>query len=137
MKTIDTRDLYLRQQELQALKDAFEEAEAALKEATDDDREELEVTFEAAESEYGSDEEKELKELDELESEISEFRHGVQMIPEDDFEDYARELADDIGAVPKDASWPCTCIDWEQAADELKGDYTEVEYQGDTYLVRA
>jgi len=133
MKTIDTRDLYLRQQELQALKDAFEEAEAALKEATDDDR----VTFEAAESEYGSDEEKELKELDELESEISDFRHGEQMIAEDDFEDYARHLAREAGDVPQKLDWPFNCIDWEQAARELEADYTSVEYQGDTYLVRA
>ena len=59
------------------------------------------------------------------------------MILEDDFEDYARQLADDLGAIPDENRWPCTCIDWERAARELAMDYTSVEYQGDTYLVRS
>ncbi len=58
------------------------------------------------------------------------------MIPEDEFEDYARELAEDIGAISKDTQWPATCIDWEQAANELRHDYSEVEVNGVTYLYR-
>lgn len=35
---------------------------------------------------------------------------------------YAMELADDLGSVPDDAAWPCTCIDWDQAWRELSMD---------------
>lgn len=59
------------------------------------------------------------------------------LILESEFEDYARELADDIGAVDKNAGWPTRCIDWEQAAAELAQDYTTVTYQGNDYYNRA
>jgi len=42
-----------------------------------------------------------------------------------DDEDFAREMADSLGAVDKNASWPMNCIDWEQAAKELMYDYSE------------
>lgn len=64
------------------------------------------------------------------------WRHGETLIREDYFEDYAQELAEDIGAIGKDMPWPCTCIDWEQAAQELKQDYTESEFDGTTYYWR-
>lgn len=62
--------------------------------------------------------------------------YPVMLIRESYFQEYAQELADDIGAIPKDAGWPCTCIDWEQAARELRMDYSSVEYDGVTYLYR-
>lgn len=34
-------------------------------------------------------------------------------------QDYARDLADDLGLVDRDASWPNNFIDWKRAADEL------------------
>lgn len=40
-------------------------------------------------------------------------------------EDFAENMAEELGAVDKNASWPMTCIDWEQAAKELMYDYTE------------
>lgn len=43
----------------------------------------------------------------------------------DDDEDFAMQLANDIGAIDKNASWPQSCIDWEQAAKELMYDYCE------------
>jgi len=48
----------------------------------------------------------------------------VQGEIEDD-EDFAYETAESIGAIDKNASWPQTCIDWEQAAKELMYDYSE------------
>jgi hypothetical protein len=60
----------------------------------------------------------------------------VTLIRDSHFETYAQELAEDIGAIPSDAKWPCTCIDWEQAARELRMDYTSVEFDGITYWVR-
>ena len=36
----------------------------------------------------------------------------------------------------KDA-WPYTCIDWEQAARELRYDYTSVDFDDVTYWIRS
>lgn len=43
----------------------------------------------------------------------------------DNDEDFARDLAEQLGAVDKDAKWPMNCIDWEYAAKELMYEYTE------------
>ena len=32
--------------------------------------------------------------------------------------------------------WPNTCIDWDQAAGELKMDYSAVDFDGVTYWIR-
>lgn len=62
--------------------------------------------------------------------------YPVIFIADDDFEEYAQEFAEDIGAINRDATWPNTCIDWEQAAQELQHDYSTVEYDGITYWYR-
>jgi antirestriction protein len=71
--------------------------------------------------------------LDEIGDEAA---YGVSLIREDYFEDYARELAEDIGAIDADAAWPNNYIDWEAAANALQMDYTSIEIQGDTYYYR-
>ena len=38
-------------------------------------------------------------------------------------EEFAQNLADDLGLIPEDLSWPCNCLDWEGAARELMCDY--------------
>lgn len=40
-------------------------------------------------------------------------------------EDFAQQMAEDIGAIQTNVSWPYTCIDWELAARELMYDYSE------------
>jgi hypothetical protein len=50
---------------------------------------------------------------------------------------YQRLPAEDIGAISGDYQWLLSCIDWDQAADELKVDYTSVEYDGDTYYYQS
>ena len=92
---------------------------------------------------YSVDEQKDAQEeldtLLELESEIGSLeecaRHGVYFIDEDYFVEYAKEFAHDIGAIDSDTTWPATHIDWDAAADELRMDYTEVEFDGNSYLV--
>lgn len=61
------------------------------------------------------------------------------MIPDDEFEDYAWQLAEDIGAIgrEKDYTWPINHIDWKAASDELKMDFSEVEVDGTTYYFRS
>lgn len=82
----------------------------------------------------------ELKVLEDLESQASgyaaDWQHGESLIRESYFEEYAKEFAQDCGMIKDDAQWPNNCICWESAAEELKQDYTSVEFDGVTYLVR-
>jgi hypothetical protein len=62
--------------------------------------------------------------------------YPITLIREDHFQDYAQELAEDIGAINVNASWPNNCIDWKAAAEQLKMDYTSVNFDGITYYTR-
>src|SRR5215216_506825 len=53
------------------------------------------------------------------------------LILESYFERYAQDLAEELYEVAD--HWPFTCIDWSQAAEELKTDYTTYEIDGYTY----
>jgi hypothetical protein len=149
---IDSRDIIARIEYLQSEKEGLEdnesEAREALEEAkaTEDDKElaSLQDALQDAENAVvtwaESYECRELKALlalqDEAEGYSEDWRHGATLIRDSYFEDYARELAEDIGTIKEDADWPCNCIDWEQAADELKQDYTSVDFDGVEYWVR-
>lgn len=86
-----------------------------------EDQEELDRLYEFAEEAKGY---------------VPDWEYGETFISDDYFEDYARELAEDIGAIDPNASWPLNHIDWEAAADGLKMDYTSFEYEGMTYWAR-
>lgn len=62
--------------------------------------------------------------------------YPVSFIRDSYFEEYAEELAEDTGAISRDMQWPLNCIDWEQATNELKVDYSSVEIGGTTYWYR-
>lgn len=62
--------------------------------------------------------------------------YPVTLVRDSYFRDYAQELAEESGWVPTDAPWPARCIDWEQAAWELRMDYTSTEFDGVTYWYR-
>lgn len=62
--------------------------------------------------------------------------YPVTLIRDSYFKDYAQELAEDVGAVKVNATWPYTCIDWNQAARELQMDYTCADFNGVTYWFR-
>ena len=68
----------------------------------------------------------------------SEWEYGAGLIRADYFEDYAREFATEIGSLDPgmELRWPYTCIDWDQAAGELRMDYGSFEIGGVEYLVR-
>jgi hypothetical protein len=74
-----------------------------------------------------------LRFADEADGNSSGFRHGQSFISDDEFENYARELAKDCGMISDDEAWPLNRIDWEEAADDLKQDYTSIEFGGHTY----
>lgn len=114
---IDSRDIIARIEELESI-EGIEESIANLIE---------------------SDEATELVALRDLASQgesYSDWEHGAALIRDSHFKTYAMDLADDIGAVPNDATWPCTCIDWDKATRELQMDYTSIEFDDVTYWIR-
>lgn len=62
--------------------------------------------------------------------------YPVTLIRDSYFEEHAREIAEDTGAVSRDATWPNNHIDWTAAADELRADYSSVEFNGVTFWYR-
>ena len=88
---------------------------------------------------YGRDTFNEIEEIAELQDNINdrEFEYGMLLINELDFEDYCKELVEDIGDLPKDLPFYIKDnIDWSGVADDLKQDYSEVEFKDKTYLYR-
>lgn len=70
---------------------------------------------------------------------MADWQYGATLIRDSYFVQYAQELADDLGIINSNATagqWPLYHIDWEAAADELKQDYTEIDFDGVTYWVR-
>lgn len=144
MKTLDTRQLNDRLEELET---AFNEWKECLTvEQIAEIREEYSVQDEDDisdeefgwkwEDEVGSDAD-ELKNLTNLREEIGRsWKDGVELIREQDFEEYAQNYAESIGAIDRDGGWPACCIDWERAANQLMMDYSSVDYDGETYYYR-
>jgi hypothetical protein len=96
--------------------------------------------LEADEDTLDADDLEELNALRSLAQEAEsspDWQYGETLIAESYFQDYAEQLASDIGAISDDAKWPLTHIDWEAAAEELKQDYRHVEYRSTTYYIRA
>lgn len=129
---IDSRDIIARIEELTDERDAWIE---------NDDGDEGEQDRTAADwREEFPDEANELRALAELAEEAEgyapDWRYGEALIRDSYFIEFAQELAEDIGAIDKAASWPNTCIDWEQAARELQMDYTQVDFDGVAYWIR-
>ena len=82
----------------------------------------------------------ELAELEALKEELSDisdegFEYGIQLIHENDIDDYLRELLLDCGYIQKDMpSW--IEIDWGATYDNMKEDYRKLELNGATFYVR-
>jgi hypothetical protein len=78
-----------------------------------------------------------LRELADEASSSPDWEYGETLIRDSYFTDYAQELAEDCGLVNHESEWPARCIDWDQAADELKQDYFSVDFDGVEYWIRA
>ena len=140
---IDSRDVIARIEELQDAKEEFVLNESMIPEDVNPNPswEEVAIASNDAESRWeDTDEGQELKSLlalqDQAEGYASDWKYGESLIRDSYFEDYAKELAEDTGAIDKNLSWPNNCIDWKQAARELQMDYTSVEFDGVTYWIR-
>ena len=135
---IDTRYLAERREALkQEILDSFLENFPHYEEMTESFED---IRFEEEEIESWKedfeDELKEIEEIDNVENELgSEFEYGVTLVDVDDLEDFVEQDLEDCGYIPKDfPTW--IEIDWEATANNVKVDYTEVTYQGSSYLGR-
>lgn len=151
---IDSRDVIARIEELteerERLADAYKDASSALTEMLADDGNDdfakhmAALAVNQAQSAWAafneSDEATELKKLQALADEASgyaaDWKYGEALIRDSYFKEYAQEFAKERNMIPRDLKWPCTCIDWDQAARELQQDYTSVDFAGVTYWVR-
>ena len=155
---IDSRDVIDRIEYLEGERSTLESAVETAQEAVneyetpegtdpeDDEgidglRDDLEAARDALKEWDESDEDRELKALKSLQDEVEGYcpnwKYGAALIRESYFTEYAEELAGDITDYdPRKVHWPFTCIDWEKAADELKQDYTTVDFDGVDYYVR-
>lgn len=119
---IDSRDVIARIEELQSERDDYE---------PDD---ETAATWE----DENPDEAEELKTLEALaekgESYASDWIHGATLINESYFTEYAEDLIKDCYSL-KDIP-PFMVIDWEETADNIKVDYSEVDFDGTTFYIR-
>lgn len=106
---IDSRDVIARIEELEDTEDADEKEELTILE-----------TLATEASNYSSD-----------------WKYGEQLIRYSYFREYAEELADDLGLIDSNATWPMDCIDWDRAARELEQDYAEVMFGDVAYLIRS
>lgn len=64
------------------------------------------------------------------------WQYGEALIRDSYFKEYAQQLAEDIGAINADATWPNNCIDWDRAVRELQMDYSSVDFDGVDYWIR-
>ena len=139
MDTIDTRDLIAdRNDYKQAILYSFLDEFPQYEEMTDS-FEDIRFEEEELESwkEDWSDELNAIREINELEEGIcnGEFDFGIALIADDDFEHFVVQDLEDCGYIPENfPTW--IEIDWERTANNVKMDYSEVEFRGTTYLYR-
>lgn len=148
---LDVRSIIERFEELegekQNLEDALTEAHEAMEAAADNDQDLIDA-YETAKSEYAdwasSEDNQEFETLEKLLDDLrgnggdEQWRgdwYPVTLICDSYFEDYARELVQDIGDMPNGIPHYIE-IDWERTARNIRVDYSSVEFDGVTYWYR-
>lgn len=159
---MDSRDIIARIEELETDHESLVEAVDEAQEAYDDYLVELEDADELKEPDdteegreladqlafdrkalsdwLAGDEAKELETLKDFANGLEgygDWNYGETIIAESYFTEYAEEMAKDTGAIDPNAKWPLNHIDWDAAANELMQDYTESDFDGVTYYMRA
>ena len=146
--TIYSCDIINRIAELQELVDEQQDRIEEIKETLDYEQEQLtvasiaELEDELAELQnrnYLYCEKGELADLNKLAEEASsvtsEWEYGVSLIRDSHFKKHTIDEAYAIEESDKLGYWPFNCIDWDKATEELRADYTSIDFDGVTYLV--
>lgn len=124
---IDSRDVIARIEELTEMRDAW------------DDYNNGDNTIEIAPGPFGKEEADELAILEALakqgENYADDWEHGETLIRYSYFTEYVQELLEDCGDIPKNIPHYIE-IDWEATARNVMVDYTHIDFDGVTYLIR-
>ena len=138
---LDTRDLVEEREDLkQEILDSFLETFEHYAEQTEEfedilfDEEEIQSWKEDWQEELD-----EIAEIDRVEDEVcnGEFDSGTTLISEYDFQEYCEDFVRDCGDLPRNLPFYIeNNIDWSGIADDMRQNYSEVEYQGITYLFK-
>ena len=132
---LDTRDLDERLDYLTGIKDVRADWMDAKREAMSDA--EIDELENNEPEEFTDEMEKELAELEEAKSEISEWRDGKALIKDSHWVDFCREFVTDIGDLPSNLPiYIADNIDWEGVADDLSNDYGTIDIMGNTFYYR-
>lgn len=118
MDIIDSRDIIERIKELEEM----------IEESRINEQEQIDM----------ADEKEELRLLKSLEDEAEgcpDWKYGETLIREDYFTEYAMDLLKDTGDLPDDVPW-YVVIDKEKTADNIKQDYSIVDFDGVNYFIR-
>lgn len=118
---IDSREVIERIEELESEREDLESEDQKHEWNESEEATELKILLDLAEQGEG----------------CADWQYGETLINDSYFTTYAQELAEDIGAVDKNATWSNTCIDWEQAASELQQDYSAIDFDGTTFWIRS
>ena len=144
---IDSRDIIARIDELETdesmLQDTIIEAEEAL-ESSEGARAEMQAGKELTEArealvDFNEENEEELSSLKAVAEECknyADWKCGETLINEMYFIEYCMEFLVDCGYLPSDLP-SFIAIDEEQTAENMKDDYMEVDFDGETYLMRS
>lgn len=73
---------------------------------------------------------------DEAQECTREWIYGAQFVLEDEFTEYARQIAEETGMVDLNSNMS-NYIDWAAFANDLKMDYSEFTFEGYSYLTRS
>jgi hypothetical protein len=135
---IDSRDVIERIESLKAIRQDIADQDAP-EDMTPEDEPQWALSIVEQLVEWDeSDEGDELRMLCKLADEcdrVDDWQYGAQLIHQSYFVDYCKGLLEDIGTLPRNLPHYIV-IDWQETADNLLADYTEVDFAGETYYVR-
>lgn len=130
--TIDSRDVIAR---IEYLESIIEDAEQEFEDQEPDTYADLAAYI----ADNYADEAEELEKLKALaeqgEAYAPDWMHGETLISDDYFTEYTEEFCKDCGDVPRDIPRYIE-IDWEATAENIKQDYTSIDFDGTTYWIR-
>lgn len=77
-----------------------------------------------------------LKVQEHAEGYAPDWKYGEALISKDYFTDYCQQLCEDLGYISKDFPGFIE-IDWEATAENIKMDYSEIDFDGESYFIRS